>query len=342
MNLSERIDTMAQWGQAISSLRAEQLDGLCTRAYHQNQWFTPENIKQSLSAITTKYLAKEKLDQWVSNYDLPATPSQHKVGLIMAGNIPLVGFHDLLCTYITGHKAIVKCSSKDEVLLPALLDLLRDISPEAADSIQIVDRMTGQDAVIATGGDTAAVHFEYYFKHYPNIIRKNRNSVAVLDGSESPDDIFALGHDIFDYFGLGCRSVSKLYIPRDYGLDQFFEGIYDHRDIIHHNKYKNNFDYNHAIYILTQEKFLTNDFLIVREDPSMASRIACLHIERYDDIEEVSKALKANAENLQCVSSRVPIEDIVHIPLGQSQQPGLSDYADHVDTLDFLIGLHTS
>jgi len=218
---------------------------------------------------------------------------------------------------------MIKLSSKDEVLLPVIIAMMVSIDERCAALFEQVDRLKGYDAVIATGGDTAAVHFEYYFRDYPHIIRKNRSSIAILDGTESPEELQSLGNDIFDYFGLGCRSVSKVYLPRGYELNKLFES----------------YDYNNATMILTNQEFLTNDFLILKEDESLGSRIATLHYEFYDDREQLIESLYSRKDELQCISARDIIDNDLYVPLGQCQCPGLSDYADHVDTIEFLTAI---
>jgi hypothetical protein len=316
----------------------QKIEALIATAKIHNQWFTSENIRKSIEAISTQFLTSDRLTPWANQYNIKEDSNQI-IGVVMAGNIPMVGFHDMLCSFIAGHKTMLKCSSKDDILIPGLIELMKEIDPRTAKYFEKVDRLKGFDAVVATGGDTAAVHFEYYFSKYPHIIRKNRSSVAILDGSETPEELRELGADIFDYFGLGCRSVSKLYIPRDFNTDGLFEAFYHYKEVINHNKYKNNFDYNHAIYVLTLEPFLTNDFIILREDPALASRIACLHFERYDELEQATQDLASIKDQLQCVSSKNVISDWDHIALGQCQKPGMNDYADYVDTMQFLTQL---
>lgn len=262
-----------------------------------------------------------------------------RIGLVLAGNIPLVGWHDVLCTFVAGHKSVIKYSSKDNVSIPALIDRLIAIHPESASYFESVESLKDIDAVIATGGDTAATHFKHYFAKYPHIIRKNRNSVAVLSGEENTQDLMLVISDIMGYFGLGCRSVSKIYLPHGWPLDLLFEASLKHADNIHHSKYKNNYDYNHAMYLLSQQDFVTNDFLIMIEDQALASRIACLHYQRYGDLQEVISDLQRHEDELQCVSSKIKLEGIKTVPLGQCQQPGLEDYADNIDIMHFLTHL---
>jgi len=339
LQLSDRIKVLSALGDLLQTTIDSELDDVINRAYLKNTWFTHENIKKSLAAIADQFLNQTLLETWVADYQISDGPTNKTIGIVMAGNIPLVGFHDLLCNFICGHQTKYKMSSKDDLLLPAIIDKLIEINPACASFFIPVDRLKDYDAVIATGGDTAAVHFEYYFRDYPHIIRKNRNSVAILDGQEDDTELKKLGNDVFDYFGLGCRSVSKLYLPRDYQIKQIFESFYSFKDVIHHNKYKNNYDYNNATLILTNQKFLTNDFLILKEDESIGSRIATLHYEFYDDRQTLLSSLSQHEEELQCISAKDPLESKLYVPLGSCQQPTLSDYADHVDTISFLTSL---
>ncbi len=335
MNLNQRIELLIELGQRIVQ-QDPMLESAIHHAFINNSWFTIDNIQNSLNAIAHQFLEEKKLLNWAKGYNISESTSK-TLAIVMAGNIPMVGFHDLLCGFISGYHTKIKCSSKDEVLIPALISIMESIDPYSKTYFQKVDRLKGFDAVIATGGNTAGVHFEYYFSKYPHIIRKNRSSVAILDGSESKEEIHDIGADIFDYFGLGCRSISKIYVPQDFNTDRLFEGIVDYKGVIHHNKYKNNYDYNSATLILTKQKFLTNDFLILQENNQLASRIACLHYERYSDVKVVTDQINKDKERLQCVSSKNPLDGWQHIPLGQCQRPSLDDYADMIDTMDFLI-----
>ena len=339
MLLKDRIGVLKALGDSLADLESEPINATIQKAYLNNTWFTTDNIRKSLSAIRDQFLNPQLISSWISNYDISDQPSDISVGIVMAGNIPLVGFHDLLCSFLCGHKTIIKLSSKDDVLLPLIIDLMVDIDKRCAPLFEQVERLKGYDAVIATGGDTAAVHFEYYFRENPHVIRKNRSSIAILDGSESEEDLHGLGQDVFDYFGLGCRSVSKVYLPEGYKLKQLFESFYSFKEIIHHNKYKNNYDYNNATMILTNQKFLTNDFIILKEDELLGSRIATLHYEFYKDKDQLIASLNDRKDELQCISAKKPIDSELYVPLGQCQRPGLSDYADHVDTITFLTEL---
>lgn len=299
-----------------------------------NGWYTPENVYFSIQSWATA-LTQENLDQWLAPYDLSATKTK-AVGLILAGNIPLVGFHDFLSVLIAGHKVLVKTSSNDQHLLPFLAKYIISVEPEFGNYITFVEgKLENFDAVIATGSNNTARYFEYYFKDKPSIIRKSRNSAAVLNGEESKEQMIALGEDIFRYFGLGCRNVSKIFIPRNYNFDSFFNGMFPHQDVIKYEKYANNYDYNKAVFLMSNFKLLDNEFLIIKEDVSYASPISSVFYEYYDDLEELKARLKAEQEQIQCIVSNDLIEN--SIDFGQTQKPNLWDYADNVDTLDFLL-----
>lgn len=306
---------------------------------HYNGWFTKENVLFSMEQWA-KALTRENLQQWLSPYDFEDVTAK-TVGVIMAGNIPLVGFHDFLAVLVSGHKVLVKQSSNDKLLLPVIADYLIAIAPEWRDKIEILpdsadgaSKMTNFDAVIATGSNNTARYFEYYFAGKPSIIRKNRNSVAVLTGQESTEDLKALAEDIFRYYGLGCRNVSKLYVPENYNFNAFFEGVFHWNPIVNQAKYANNYDYNKAVYLMSQFQLLENGFLILKEDSSLSSPIATLFYEKYEDLEKLKKELHSRSEEIQCVvgNNVIPVE----ISFGQTQHPRLWDYADNVDTLEFL------
>ena len=301
-----------------------------------NGWFTPEQVKFSVQSWA-KALTVDNLNQWLSNYDFSKIEPK-KVGLILAGNIPLVGFHDFISVLISGHDVLVKTSSNDQHLLKFLAKYLIAIQPELNSKITFVEgKLEGFDAVIATGSNNTARYFEYYFKDKPSIIRKNRNSVAVLDGTETFEDLVGLGEDIFRYFGLGCRNVSKLFVPKDYNFDNFFKAMYEYRDVIQYEKYANNYDYNKAVFLMSNFQLLDNEFLTIKEDVSYASPISSVFYEFYENLEEIATRLNADAEQIQCVVSKNLIPNSV--TFGQTQQPRLWDYADNVDTLAFLNNL---
>ncbi len=306
-------------------------------AQHHNAWFTPDEVKKSLSSLG-KMLNEADLEQWFSTINVTAEPK--KIGLILAGNIPLVGFHDVLSVLATGNIALIKMSSADDKLLPAVLKKLIAFEPSLDSRIQYVERLKDFDAIIATGSNNSSRYFDYYFGKVPNIIRKNRNSVAVINGDETVSEIEDLGHDIFDYYGLGCRNVSKIYIPKDYEIKKFFEPLERYQPIINHFKYNNNYDYNKSIYLVNAVKHLDNGFLLVKEDTSFTSPLAVLFYEEYNSLNEVEAILDSEHENIQCVVSTTDLNiKKGKIKPGESQQPRLWDYADDVNTIEFLQSL---
>ncbi len=311
------------------------LEDKISLAKHKNGWFTKDNILFSLHNWSNA-LQKKHITEWIAPYSMSTKSNPKKVALIMAGNIPLVGFHDFLSVLITGNVAVIKLSSNDQVLLPFIAEIVIAIEPIFKQSIFFEEGQLEEfDMVIATGSNNTARYFEYYFKNKPHIIRKSRNSVAVLTGKESKEELTALGEDIFQYYGLGCRSVSKLFVPKGYNFDLFFEALYGFKSIIDEAKYANNYDYNKAVYLMSEFKLLENGFLILKEDRSYSSPIASLFYETYTTIEEIKMLLTTDEDQIQCIVSNGIFEN--EIKFGNSQKPKLSDYADHVDTVDFLL-----
>lgn len=301
-----------------------------------NGWFTPDQVYHAIESWS-KALQEDNLNQWLGKYDFSEVKPK-TVSLILAGNIPLVGFHDFLSVLISGHKVLVKTSSNDQHLIKFLANYLTAINPEMEDFITFTDgKLENFDAVIATGSNNTARYFEYYFKDKPSIIRKNRNSVAILTGNETREDLVKLGEDIFRYFGLGCRNVSKLFVPKNYDFQLFFESIYEFKDVIFYEKYSNNYDYNKAVFLMSNFKLLDNEFLTLKEDSSYASPISSIFYEYYEKIEDIKKQLVNDAEKIQCVVSSCGIKN--SIPFGQTQQPLLWDYADNLDTIEFLLSI---
>lgn len=334
MTLQHRIKALAQWGAEISARPVELLDAI-ERAGLANSWFTPSHIEQALKSLEYN-LEANRLNEWLSPYPFENQTTK-SVGLIMAGNIPLVGFHDLLAVLGAGYKAKIKLSSDDQILPTYLIGLLTSIAPELGERIELVDRLTDFDLVIATGSNNSARYFEYYFGKKPHIIRKNRNSVAIITGNESEEQLNKLGHDIFDYFGLGCRNVSKLYVPENYDVAHFYEGIADHESIFDHFKYRNNYDYNKSLYLINGDKHYDNGFLLLKEDARLASPLAALHYEEYTSLTALEKEVTAQSDEIQCIVGNMEIfSNSPVVPFGQSQLPTLHDYADGINTLDFL------
>lgn len=303
-----------------------------------NGWYTPEQVYFAIKSWADA-LTEENINKWLSNYSFDSVQDDKKektVALILAGNIPLVGFHDFLSVLITGNKALIKTSSNDQHLLPFLAKYLIFIDESLKDKITFTEgKLENFDTVIATGSNNTARYFEYYFKNKPSIIRKNRNSVAVLNGQETKEDLEALGEDIFRYFGLGCRNVSKIFVPKEYKFDGFFEAIFKYQDVIHYEKYANNYDYNKAVFLMSNFKLLDNGFLTIKEDPSYASPISSVFYEFYETIEDLQNRLEADAEQIQCIVSNNLIKN--SISFGKTQTPELWDYADNIDTISFLL-----
>jgi hypothetical protein len=340
MNLTpkERIAILVELGERLSKMD-EAYQKAREKAHAENQWFTPENTDQALRAIIHAFLQRDLLESWLSAY--PETKSPKKVGLIMAGNIPLVGFHDFLSVFVSGHQAMIKLSSKDEVLMTYVLNELKGIDERTGDCFETVERLEGFDAVIATGSNNSSRYFDYYFGKYPNIIRKNRNGLALLTGEESEEDFRKLRRDIFDYFGLGCRNVTKLYVPRDYDFVPFLKVMEEDEDINMHHKYRNNYDYNYAIYLLNKEDILVSKNLILKEDTSYQSRIACLHYETYGDPGALKARIQMEMDLIQCVATHdgKSLGLANEVAFGKTQEPQLDEYADGVDTMAFLTQL---
>ncbi len=309
------------------------------QAQHRNPWFTTSNQRYALKAIAGQ-LEKKSLEGWLENYPelLQENKNPKTIGLVMAGNIPLVGFHDLLCVLSSGNNAMIKCSSDDTLLVQYMVQLIFRAEPAFSAKVTFVNRLSGMDAVIATGSDNTARYFDFYFSRYPHIIRKNRNAVAILTGSESAGDLIRLGDDIFIYFGMGCRNVSKLMVPEGYSFNDFFKAMESHKDIMQHNRYCSNFDYYQAVLMLKKVPFLTNNFLIIKEDKAIATPVSILNYSFYLNPEALKKSLEEDSEKIQCLvsaSGSFPGS----IPFGSAQQPGLMDYADGVDTMKFLVSL---
>ncbi len=333
MKLAERIKALVELGTYLMSEDA----GWTTakeKAYGVNNWFVPEFIDLSVQNIATQFLAENGLQATAKKYAVPEnTEHPKKVGLVMAGNIPLVGFHDLLCTFLAGHYAYIKPSSKDEILIKHLVQHLMTTSPEAAPYFMLTERLNGCDAYIATGSNNSSRYFDYYFGKYPHIIRRNRTSVAILTGEETSGELEKLADDVHQYFGLGCRNVTKLYVPEGYDFVPLLEAFKKYAYFENHNKFKNNFDHNLAMHIINNRYYMTNgSSVLLVEEPSPFSAIAQLHYQYYNDVKTVEKALEEN-DSVQCIVGKNLT------PFGEAQCPQLHNYADGKDTLQFLLQL---
>ena len=333
MTLNERILLFSSLGDIVKNISGDSFDNIVNEAKLVNPWFTHEHVKSSFSSLS-KLLNEDNLRNWILKYDFNNIEVKD-ILIIMAGNIPMVGFHDLLCVLICGHNAILKFSSKDNVLMEYVVDLLISIDSTVKNRVKIIDDIVKCkfDGLIATGSDNSSKYFNYYFKDYKSIIRKNRRSIAILNGNETDEDLRMLARDIFLYFGLGCRNVSKIYIPVDYNTDKLFNAFFEYKDVINHLKYSNNYDYNKTVYLMNGEKLLDNGFVLLKEDTSIQSPVATVFYEYYSSKADLDKFIKENNSLFQCVVGEG------NISFGQAQFPNLSDYADQVDTVEFLINI---
>ncbi|MFI5154584.1 MAG: acyl-CoA reductase [Chitinophagales bacterium] len=334
MHLQERIRLLVELGKYMESNQEEWMNAK-TKAYEDNSWFEPEFIHLAIQNIAAEFLHENKLKSWTKQYGLSDQNTNPKnIGLVMAGNIPLVGFHDFLCIFISGHRQVIKCSSKDQSLITSLVKKIYSLNEEARSLIKFSDMLKGCDAYIATGSNNTARYFEYYFGKYPSIIRRNRTSVAILNGKEGPKELELLANDICQYFGLGCRNITKILVPKGYDFVPLFEAFSKYAWMADHHKYKNNYDYQLTLLILNKEYYMTNKVIILAERKSPFSAISVLHYEFYTSSAGLL-SVKPGVGEIQTVAGAG------FTPFGDSQRPGLNDYADGIDTLKFLKELHS-
>jgi hypothetical protein len=349
IDLKKNIAVFSRLGeqlQAISTGRVNpETERVIEAASATNPWFTRESILASLGAIGQS-LTQSNLERWIAPYRAKMNSGKEKkAGVINAGNIPAVGFHDFLSVLISGNIYEGKNSSDDAHLIPHIASLLKTIEPAFEERIFFVSKIASPDMVIATGSNNSARYFEYYFGKYPHIIRKNRNGVAVLTGSESSEELLKLADDVFQYFGLGCRNVSKLYLPQGYDLSRLFRTFEKYSNVLLHNRYMNNYTYQRVVMLMNKEKFLENGFVILKESTSLHSPVAVLHYEYYKDVKDVFEKLASIENEIQCIAcsdetrKKFSEGELSLIPLGQTQKPMLWDYADGVDTMEFLLGV---
>ena len=316
----------------------DEFKNILKNAKHKNGWFTDLETQKAVSA-NGLMLNQVDLETWLKAYTL-INHNPKKVGLILAGNIPLVGFHDILAVLLSGNIALIKLSSQDDILITAVLNQLIKIEPDFKNQIKIVTRLENFDAVIATGSNNSSRYFDYYFSKVPHIIRKNRNSVTLLTGEESTEDLNQLGHDIFDYYGLGCRNVSKVFVPEGYIFNHFFESIQEFEHILNHHKFQNNYDYNKSIYLVNKVHHFDNGFLLVTKNEKLSSPLSVVYYEEYQNLNDVITKIEVQKEEIQVVVSKANgLKNLAVVNFGESQKPKLWDYADGVDTLTFLSAL---
>lgn len=335
MTLEQRVNAFAQLGEALTNLPENTITQWADLAASENSWFTQGTVKLAIEGLV-KLLQEEALEKWVVAYSFNESPKQ--VGIVMAGNIPLVGFHDLLSVLIGGHKAYIKLSSQDRNLIPLVTDLLIEIAYEFKEYIHYADQLKNVDAVIATGSDNSARYFKQYFGSQPNIIRKNRTSCAILTSEETDEELVALGKDIFSYYGLGCRNVSKLFVPQGYNFNHMLDLFQCFEEIGNHSKWRNNYDYNKSIYLVNKEPHLDNGFLLLKEANQLVSPLSVLFYEEYIHLEDLKKTIEFQGDKIQCIVGN-SITDLDTVPFGKAQYPEVWDYADGVDTLKFLCDL---
>ncbi|HVZ55310.1 MAG TPA: acyl-CoA reductase [Chitinophagaceae bacterium] len=332
MNLPHRIELLTRLGEYLLGEAPAWLEAK-ERAGQENSWFTPEFTDLAVHRIATGFLAEQILCDWTGRYELPGEQAAPRtVGIVMAGNIPLVGFHDFLCGFISGHRLVLKPSSRDQVLIRHLVSTLAAWDPEVARLVSFSDQLRGCDAYIATGSSNTSRYFDYYFAKYPHIIRRNRSSVAVLEGSESQEDLERLADDVYQYFGLGCRNVSQLYVPEGYDFLPLLEAFRKYQYLTEHHKYKNNYDYNLALHLLNKRYYMTNGSILLVESAAVFSPISQLNYAFYAEAGSLQEDLQ-NLADIQCVIGKGGL------PFGSAQSPSVDDYADGVDTLAFLKSL---
>ncbi len=334
MTKESLIHSFSQLGNTIKNMETEEMESLSMRASNENPWFTKDSIEKAFTGIT-KWLNQDILEKWLDNYPKLPSSNAKRVGLVLAGNIPMVGFHDVLCVLMSGHLAFTKLSSKDSALMSFLRSELIKIDSEFEVLWKITERLNDIDAVIATGSDNSARYFHQYFSKYPNIIRKNRTSVAVLSGFETEEELKDLGRDVFDYYGLGCRNVTHLYLHESMSPVTVLDAFEGFSDVIHNNKYANNYDYYRSIYLVNQDKHLASNFLLLKENENLFTPVANINYSYYSDLKNLEEILKSKSEDIQCIVSNTKL-GLETIPLGMSQEPDISDYADGVDTMEYL------
>lgn len=336
MELNEILNALHYTGRVFSDKNDAELLIAMHKAYIANPWFTPENIALAVNYWSEK-LTPESLQQWIEREQIGNNPNPKTVGIIAAGNIPLVGLHDILSVIITGNRAIIKPSSEDEALTQFFIATMVQANPEMANYLQTTERIEKLDAVIATGSNNTARYFEYYFGKYPNVIRKNRNSIAVLTGNESPETLTKIAGDIVGYFGKGCRNVTQVWMPKGFDIVKFIDNTLPYSDLINHNKYANNYVYHRALFLMNMDAHLDNGFMLFREDKKIYAPIGTVNYTFYEDLSDVKAFIAEHTEEIQCVVSEADLGNVV--APGETQNPALWDYADGVNTIEFLKGI---
>ena len=331
MNLQKRIEILQQLQKYLLN-NDSAWQNIKTKASFHNGWFTPEFTNLAVNNICSRFLQKEKLEAWAAHHHLDDNVGGKNIGIVMAGNIPLVGFHDFLCVFISGHKQSIKLSSKDDILLKHLVDKMIEWEPAVKDYIKFAELLKGCDAYIATGSNNSARYFHQYFSKYPNIIRRNRTAVGILTGNETAEELDLLSDDVHQYFGLGCRNITHLFVPVAYDFVPLLRGFDKYKYFEDHHKFKNNYDYQLSIALLNNIFYMTNGSALLLENDAIFSAISQLNYSFYEDEKKVMTRLTGN-EDIQCICGHLGIA------FGQAQFPALMDYADGVDTMQFLLTL---
>jgi len=335
MTLTQRIEILTYLGKQID-LKDEQLLAVQEYSKHKNSWFTLENTNLALQQIASNFLQKEKLEAWAKQYELSESSPTKNVGIIMKSNPPLAGFHDLISVFMSGHRAKIKLAEDDKFLIPHLIKIMTEGFPEANEYFSIAERMDGFDAIIASGNQKSITTFEMYFSKFPNIIKKNKFGIAVLDGNESKEDLSNLGKDFFNYFGLSSRSISKIYVPYDYDFVPLLEATHEYNEIVLTNKYKNNFDFNYTLHLLNNVDYKANGCIMIIEDEALQSRIATLHYEMYKNESQLNELLNGKKEDTSHIVSNNTFTDFKNTTFGEANTLSLSDYENGIDVMDFL------
>lgn len=340
MLLNDRIALLAALGDSIQSdLDSDRLESILYQAYSKNPWFVEKYATLALQNAASKYLNAEALKDWLNTYELDDNAAPKRVGLIPAGNIPLVGIHDLISIFVTGNTALIKPSSKDEVLTKYLIDALYELEPKARERVVLTERLVDFNGVIATGSNNTHRYFEHYFGKHPNVLRKNRTSVAVLDENASAEEMRLLGEDVFTFFGLGCRSVSKIFVPKGFAIERLLKEWDGFSWLGDHNKFHNNYMYHKSVYLVNKVSHFDTGFALISESEELFSPIGTIYYQEYENREDLENKLPGLGEHVQVVVSGPKMSIKGSCGYGAAQSPSLSDYADNVDTVKFLASL---
>jgi len=335
LSLQQRIEILAELGRRLGEPN-EKSEAIIQKSYLHNKWFTTENTQLAIQAIRQEFLDKNKLQTWAAQYNISDNPIPQKVGIVLSGNIPLEGFRDILNVFVAGHQSIIKLSEKDEHLIPYFISMLTEIQPECAAYFPIAERIKSIDSVIITNVNDSTRYYETYFGKYPNIIRKQRASVAILTGNETEEDWKKLGIDVFRFFGMGNKNVAKLYLPKGYDLAPLLEFWKRFEHLIHHDKFKNNFDYNYSLILMNGLPHISNGIILMQETDDISARTAMLFYEYYENLDEIAKKIQTHQDEIQSIITNQNLNNLKTIPFGQTHYPTLNDYPNHIDTMKFL------